>query len=255
MLATPGRLIIEFVPDEETKKTIIAFFAQTFKGRSENEISKWLSNLPAGANVVLTSEESAIITSYLAGLGVKARFAPSDPATGRDVGTPGPSPSQSTGTMPGKRTSEPENTPSPFFVPPPGRQSRPTTEPTSSITSAVVALAVVLCVIIGISAAIGRIHPGLLPLPGIARNVTGNVQSPARQEIPHNPGGNHPSGEVEQVGRVKYVPLGDSGKWAELLYVKKDFEAVEQHVSSLLLKKDDPARMQDLSAVYRELAM
>ncbi len=255
MNGVEGSLIIESIPDENARAAITTFLSRTWKGRTEVDIARLLSNLPVSISVNIPIEQGVFLAKQIAGTGVRARFVAtakgSQPAE-RDV----PASVSPISTI--KRG--PADTDAPSSSSP--QNGRPKAVSTKRTRKSGKLKIVLLCTLLCILAAFWAYR--LFENHSTTAVGEGNTQQ--QLKIAHNlmravgaPGNNLPRDlQVEtkgyaEINGIRYGLVLLDAKWIDALYSRKDFDAVESHLSSLLGSRFDSARMYELYMLYRSL--
>jgi len=250
-----GRLIIESIPDANARAAITAFLSRTWKGRTEADIARLLSNLPVSISVNIPIEQGELLAKKIAGTGVRARFVPTatgPQSVGRDASASAPSIStikRGPADTDASSSSLPQN-------------GRPKAVSTKRARKSGKLKIVLLCTLLCILTAFWAYRL----FENHSTTAVGERNTQKQLQIAHNlmkaagaAGNNLPRDlQVEtkgyaEINGIRYGLLLLDAKWIDALYSRKDFDAVESHLSSLLGSRFDSASMFELYMLYRSL--
>ena len=93
MSAKTGRIVLEAIPDEQTRTRIIQFLTRISKNSTENQVAGLISKPPVVLAKDLPAEKGRALVAQFEKLGARARFIPSVPSQeASEKKTVGPSP-------------------------------------------------------------------------------------------------------------------------------------------------------------------
>lgn len=252
-----GHLIIESIPDENAKQALIAFLSRIWKDRTEDDIAGLLSNLPVSIPAKTPAEKGELLAKRIEATGVRARFvaaAKSPESTERNV--PGPATLISAGgSVPTKKEASPSALPTSGVTP--GAEFKRGAPKSGRLRIGL------LCTLLGLLAVFWGYRIFEDHFPGKAGEKYARKPLKLAHSLKRAAGASvntlpmDPRVETKgyaEINGIRYGLIQLNTKWIEALYSRKDFDAVESHLSALLSARENSAAMFELYTLCGNLS-